>query len=77
MKLAMLRVDAAIAKAGLQAQMLLQVHDELVIEAPEGEVDATAKLVRHEMAAAYELTVPLQTEVKVGKNWGQMKLLPE
>lgn len=77
MKLAMLRVDAAIAKAGLQAQMLLQVHDELVIEAPEGEVDATAKLVRHEMAAAYELAVPLQTEVKVGKNWGQMKLLPE
>jgi DNA polymerase-1 len=77
MKLAMLRVDAAIAKAGLQAQMLLQVHDELVIEAPEAEVDATAKLVRREMAAAYELAVPLQTEVKVGKNWGQMMLLPE
>jgi DNA polymerase-1 len=53
------------------------VHDELVIEAPEAEVDATAKLVRREMAAAYELAVPLQTEVKVGKNWGQMKLLPE
>lgn len=72
MKLAMLRVDAALAKTKLAGRMLLQVHDELVIEVPENEINETAKLVSAEMVAAYELKVPLQTEVKAGKNWGQM-----
>jgi DNA polymerase-1 len=75
MKVAMLRVAAALPKAGLKGQMLLQVHDELVIEVPEGELDETAKIVSREMSSAYELKVPLQTEVKVGKNWGQMKVI--
>ncbi|UYN90048.1 MAG: DNA polymerase I [Anaerolineales bacterium] len=75
MKLAMLRVDAALPKAKLGGRMLLQVHDELVLEVPEAELDKTAALVRDEMSKAYQLSVPLQTEVKVGKNWGQMDVV--
>jgi DNA polymerase-1 len=75
MKLAMLRVAAALPKAGLKGKMLLQVHDELVIEVPEAEMEKSAKLVSAEMSSAYELKVPLVTEVKWGKNWGEMKPL--
>ena len=73
MKLAMLRVSAALPKAGLHARLLLQVHDELVIEAPDNEVEKTARLVSQELAAAYQLKVPLATEVRWGKNWGEMQ----
>lgn len=73
MKLAMLRVAAALPKAGLGGRMLMQVHDELVLEVPEAELDKTAKLVSREMSAAFELKVPLATEMKYGKNWGVMK----
>lgn len=73
MKLAMLRVASALPKAALKGQMLLQVHDELVLEVPEDELEKTAQIVSQEMSSAYELKVPLQTEVKWGKNWGQMK----
>jgi DNA polymerase-1 len=72
MKLAMLRVDAALKEKHLHGHMLLQVHDELVLEVPEDELAQTARLVSAEMAAAYELKIPLQTEVKAGKNWEQM-----
>ena len=73
MKLAMLRVSAALPKAGLQGRLLLQVHDELVIEAPDEEAEKTAKLITRELASAYQLKVPLATEVKWGKNWGEMQ----
>ncbi|MCL5429172.1 MAG: DNA polymerase I [Chloroflexi bacterium] len=75
MKVAMLRVAAALPKAKLKGQMLLQVHDELVLEVPEDELDETTKIVSREMGSAYQLKVPLQTEVKVGKNWGQMQVI--
>ncbi len=75
MKVAMLRVASALPKAGLNGHMLLQVHDELVIEVPERELEKTAKIVSQEMSSAYQLKVPLQTEVKVGKNWGQMRVI--
>lgn len=75
MKLAMLRVDAALLHSGLKARILLQVHDELVLECPEDEAREAAKLVTKEMAAAYTLKVPLVTEVSTGSNWGQMKAL--
>lgn len=75
MKVAMLRVAAALPKAKLSGHMLLQVHDELVLEVPEIELDETAKIVSLEMSSAYALKVPLQTEVKVGKNWGQMQVI--
>jgi len=72
MKVAMLRIAAALRNAKLNGQMLLQVHDELVLEVPETELEKTARLVSQEMSTAYQLKVPLQTEVKVGKNWGEM-----
>jgi DNA polymerase-1 len=73
MKLAMLRVAKALPKSGLEGQMLLQVHDELVLECPKGELKDLSKLVMAEMSAAYKLKVPLQTEVKWGKNWLEME----
>jgi DNA polymerase-1 len=72
---AMIRMDDALAQAGLQAKMLLQVHDELVFEAPEAEVPATIVLVRQvmEQAAlpAVELSVPLQVEARAAANWDE------
>ena len=73
MKLAMLRVDAALQKAGLSSHVLLQVHDELVLEVKEAERDATAALVQNEMQNAFALDVPLLAEVNYGKNWADAK----
>jgi len=68
-KLAMLRVDEALRKAGLRAELLLQVHDELVLEVPEEELYSTAEVVRHEMENVMQLKVPLVVDVKAGPNW--------
>ncbi|HZJ06421.1 MAG TPA: DNA polymerase, partial [Nocardioidaceae bacterium] len=68
-KVAMLKVDRAIPAAGLTSRMLLQVHDELVFEVAPGESEALEKLVRAEMAAAAELTVPLDVSVGTGHSW--------
>jgi DNA polymerase-1 len=73
MKLAMLRVADALPKAKLGGHMLLQVHDELVLEVPEDQIEKTAAVVSAEMSAAYELKVPLATDMRWGKNWGQMQ----
>jgi DNA polymerase-1 len=75
MKLAMLRVAEALKKSDLKSQMLLQVHDELVLDCPEDELRATAKLVSEEMSKAYTLKVPLQTEMSWGRNWREMETL--
>jgi DNA polymerase-1 len=72
MKGAMLRVDAAIRAAGLRSRMLLQVHDELLLETPEDEVDALIPLLRSEMSSAADLRVPLEVDIKAGDNWGDM-----
>lgn len=72
-KLAMLRLHAALRERKMRARMILQVHDELVLEAPEAEVDATAALVKEVMEAAYPLDVPLRADVNVGRNWGEAK----
>jgi DNA polymerase-1 len=77
MKIAMLRVPAALKKAGLSGNMLLQVHDELVLECPENELKETAKTVRKMMENAYNLIIPLQTEARYGHNWGEMTILEE
>jgi DNA polymerase-1 len=53
--------------------MLLQVHDEIVLECPIEELAETAKLVQNYMENAYPLDVPLQTEARSGKNWGALK----
>lgn len=75
MKLAMLAIPSALKAAGLSANMLLQVHDELVLEVPQAEIEATAKVVQSAMANAYPLSIPLDTEAKAGKNWGEMRVL--
>ena len=68
-KVAMLEVDAALREAGLRSRMLLQVHDELVFEVGQGEGAALEELVRARMAAAAELTVPLDVSVGTGPSW--------
>jgi DNA polymerase-1 len=70
-KLAMIRVQGALAREGRSARMLLQVHDELVLEAPEAEVAAVEALVRREMIAAASLKVPLEVEVGHGRSWAE------
>jgi DNA polymerase-1 len=73
MKLAMIEVDRRLAQAGLQAKMILQVHDELLFEAPEAELDRLQELVREGMEQAHPLDVPLVVEIKSGPNWRDMK----
>jgi DNA polymerase-1 len=68
-KVAMLNVDRAIREAGLESRMLLQVHDELVFEVAAGEAEKLEELVRAQMAAAAELTVPLDVSVGTGRSW--------
>lgn len=71
-KIAMLRLPEALHQAGLHARMLLQVHDELVLECPKDELAATARLAQHVMQNAFELRVPLKTEARAGPNWSDM-----
>jgi DNA polymerase-1 len=70
-KLAMIRIDANLSK--LEGKLLLQVHDELVLEAPESEVEQIAVMVKHEMEGVYELEVPLIADVGIGVNWRDAK----
>ena len=72
MKQAMILVDGALRGAGLRSRMLLQVHDELLLEAPAEEIDTLIPLLRERMGAAEALKVPLEVDVKVGDNWGDM-----
>ena len=69
-KRAMIRLPAALASAGLQGRMLLQVHDELLFEAPEAEADALAEVARSVMQGAAKLSVPLVVETGKGRSWG-------
>ncbi|MDQ8153207.1 MAG: DNA polymerase I [Gemmatimonadota bacterium] len=68
-KVAMIHIHHALAASGLQATMLLQVHDELVFEAPPAEIDALRALVDREMTTAVTLDVPLVVDIGVGDNW--------
>ena len=72
-KIAMVRVAAALRDEGLESNMLLQVHDELVFEAPERETQALTDLVRREMQGAATLAVPLIVDIGVGPNWLETK----
>ncbi|SPF47529.1 DNA polymerase I [Candidatus Sulfopaludibacter sp. SbA4] len=72
-KLAMIRIDAALAGEGRRSAMLLQVHDELVFECPPEEVGAVSRMVKKEMEGAYQLKVPLLVDVGVGDNWRDAK----
>ena len=72
-KLAMVRVHDALQKGGFRAKLILQVHDELIIEAPENEAAAVAKLLKDCMESVVTLSVPLVAEVKVGSSWYETK----
>ncbi len=75
MKIAMLHIPPALKKAKLSAQMLLQVHDELVLEVPQEELEKTVRVVGEVMESAYPLDIPLLTEARSGPNWGEMKVI--
>jgi DNA polymerase-1 len=68
-KVAMIRIDAALRERGLKSRMTLQVHDELVFEVPEKEVETMQSLVREQMEKVHALAVPLLVEMGVGHNW--------
>lgn len=70
-KLAMIRVDRALDSGGLDANILLQVHDELVVEVRDDQIDAATALLTTEMSAAATLKVPLLVEVGHGRNWNE------
>jgi DNA polymerase I-like protein with 3'-5' exonuclease and polymerase domains/5'-3' exonuclease len=72
-KLAMIELDRRLAAEGFQSKMILQVHDELLFEAPEGEAARLRNLVKEVMEGVYRLRVPLLVETKSGPNWRDMK----
>ena len=68
-KIAMIRVSDRIKKENLNAKMILQVHDELVFELPENEIEQMKDIVEYEMSNSMELKVPVQVDIAVGKDW--------
>ena len=72
-KLAMIRVDAALAKQYPKARLVVQVHDELIVECPLDQADDVKQLVEREMEQVMELRVPLLAEAKSGASWYEAK----
>ncbi|HST09453.1 MAG TPA: DNA polymerase, partial [Terriglobales bacterium] len=72
-KIAMIRIDEAIRDRSLKSRMTLQVHDELVFEVPESELDVVHSLVREYMEKVHPLAVPLVVEIGVGRNWRDLE----
>jgi DNA polymerase-1 len=77
MKLAMVKTDRAVRSAGLDATMLLQIHDELIFEVHRNDLQALANLVRREMEEALMLSVPLEVTAKSGANWYDVEMMVE
>ena len=73
MKIAMIKVDKALEKAGLEAKLILQVHDELIVECPEKEADEVMEILVREMSGAASLSIPLTAEAKIGRSWFDAK----
>jgi DNA polymerase-1 len=73
MKLAMIKVHDRLGREKMRTRMLLTVHDELVFEAPEAELDSARKIVKAEMENAFPLKVPLQVDIGEGQNWKEAK----
>ena len=72
-KLAMVRADEALKKAGMRARLILQVHDEIIVEAPEEEAQAVQSLLKEIMEGVMQLSVPLTAEVNAGRSWYDCK----
>ncbi|HSM23415.1 MAG TPA: DNA polymerase I [Anaerolineaceae bacterium] len=75
LKIAMIDLSSALQKSQLKAKILLQVHDELLLEVPENERDETMELVQSVMESAYELSIPLSTEARWGSTWGSLEVI--
>ncbi len=73
MKIAMVNVDRALRESGLDARLLLQVHDELIVECAEKDAEAVRELLKREMEGAASLSIPLTVEAHTGRNWYEAK----
>jgi DNA polymerase-1 len=73
MKLAMVKVHARLRREQMRTRMILTVHDELVFETPEDELDRAREIVKAEMEGAYPMRVPIRVDIGVGKNWKEAK----
>ena len=69
----MIRVDHVLRDRGLKARIILQVHDEVLLEVPEEEKDTVEKLLAEEMKAAADFSVPLEVDVNCGRTWFETK----
>ena len=72
-KLAMIKVRDKLLSEGLEARLVLQVHDELIVECPEGETQRVKKLLEGEMEHVVELALPLTAEAHAGRSWAEAK----
>jgi DNA polymerase-1 len=72
-KVAMIELDKQMKQKGLQSKLILQVHDELIFEVPDAEMDAMNRLVPEVMSTSLELSIPLKVDIKTGNTWGQME----
>ncbi len=72
MKMAMIRIHRRLEDQSLKAKMLLQIHDEIILEVPEEELETVSSLVRGEMEQAVSLSVPLKVSIEIGSSWGDM-----
>ena len=68
-KIAMIRIPPGLRKSNLRAKMILQIHDELLFEAPEDEVEQVKRIALEEMESVAKLSVPLKVDTRVGDNW--------
>ena len=73
LKIAMINLDKALVDGGFQAKMLLQVHDEIVLQVPNEELDVIKNLVKKTMESAIDLAVPLVADENVGQTWYEAK----
>ncbi|HLW78814.1 MAG TPA: DNA polymerase, partial [Terriglobia bacterium] len=73
LKLAMIRVHDRLIRERMRTRMILTVHDELVFEAPDSEIEQAREVVRSEMEGAWTMRVPLKVDLGVGKNWKEAK----
>ena len=72
-KIAMILIYNRMKEKGLDSRMLLQVHDELIFEAPPREIETMKDMILELMPSALELSVPLKVEIKIGPNWGDLE----
>ena len=70
-KIAMVNLNAKLSKENLEAKIILQVHDEIIVEAPEREVEQLSNILRTEMENAVQFEIPLEVNIHAGKTWAE------